>query len=349
MEKILLWSLVTVVAGIGLYLGVMTITDYNPPAVEKLSVLNNQSTYAPKELKILDWNIGYCGLGAEADFFMDGGTHSLAKSKAYVEKHLNNVINFLKEQNADIYNIQEIDESARRTYHINEVKTVDATLLNYSKTFAYNYKSLWVPVPLTDPMGDVNAGLITLNKYAVKAAYRYQYPGNYAWPINTVQLDRCFIVQYLPIKNSNKEWVIINSHNSAYDKGGKLRKKQLEALKKFILAEYDKGNYVVVGADWNHVLPGIDDSKFKYTEQIPDWRVVFPSDWTPKGWKWGVEKTIPTCRSDRTPYKAGVNFVTTIDGFLVSPNVDIEYVKGFDLGFKDSDHNPVEIKVRIGE
>jgi hypothetical protein len=114
----------------------------------------------------------------------------------------------------------------------------------------------------------------------------------------------------------------------------------------FILKEYQKGNYVVVGADWNHVLPGVDDTKFKYTEQIPDWRVVFPSDWTPKGWKWGVETSIPTCRSDRTPYKKGVNFVTIIDGFLVSPNVEIKNVKGFDLGFKDSDHNPVEIVVK---
>jgi hypothetical protein len=258
---------------------------------------------------------------------------------------LNNVIKFFKTQKPDIINIQEIDVSARRTYHVNELKTVDATFNGYSKTFAYNYKSLWVPLPLTDPMGDVNAGLMTLNKYKVLKSYRHQYPGNYAWPINTVQLDRCFIVQYLPIKDSNKQWVIINSHNSAYDKGGKLRKEQLEALKKFILSEYNKGNYVVVGADWNHVLPGIDDTKFKYTEQIPDWRVTLPINWTPEGWKWGIEKTIPTCRSDRTPYKKGRNFVTTIDGFLVSPNVKIDYVKGFDLGFKDSDHNPVEIRV----
>jgi hypothetical protein len=346
--KIVLWSLVGMVAAVGLYLGVMTATDYHPSVdhPEKLIVKDNSNSLAPSELKILDWNIGYCGLGAEADFFMDGGTSSLAKSKEYVLNHLTNIIKFLKSQNADVYNIQEIGVSSRRSYHVNQLESFDATFTGYSKTFAYNYKSLWVPVPLTNPMGDVNAGLITLNKYKVIESYRYQYPGNYPWPINTVQLDRCFIVQYVPIKDSDKYWVIINSHNSAYDKGGKLRKQQLDFLKNFILKEYQKGNYVVVGADWNHVLPGVDDTKFKYTEQIPDWRVVFPSDWTPKGWKWGVETSIPTCRSDRTPYKKGVNFVTIIDGFLVSPNVEIKNVKGFDLGFKDSDHNPVEIVVK---
>jgi hypothetical protein len=43
---------------------------------------------------------------------------------------------------------------------------------------------------------------------------------------------------------------------------------------------------------------------------------------------------------------AGENYVTTIDGFVVSPNVAVESVRGFDLGFEYTDHQPVRLRVR---
>jgi hypothetical protein len=46
-------------------------------------------------------------------------------------------------------------------------------------------------------------------------------------------------------------------------------------------------------------------------------------------------------------YKEGVNFLSVIDGFLVSPNVEIKQVKGYDLKFKNSDHNPVKIWLKL--
>jgi hypothetical protein len=41
--------------------------------------------------------------------------------------------------------------------------------------------------------------------------------------------------------------------------------------------------------------------------------------------------------------------VTTIDGFIVSPNVAVESVHGFDLGFAHTDHQPVRVRVRAIE
>ena len=44
------------------------------------------------------------------------------------------------------------------------------------------------------------------------------------------------------------------------------------------------------------------------------------------------------------PYDPQQTFTCTIDGFLVSPNVEIVEVHGHHLGFQWSDHNPVTLR-----
>ena len=36
-----------------------------------------------------------------------------------------------------------------------------------------------------------------------------------------------------------------------------------------------------------------------------------------------------------------MNYTTIIDGFIVSPNITVEEVRGLDLGFAITDHQPV--------
>ena len=36
-----------------------------------------------------------------------------------------------------------------------------------------------------------------------------------------------------------------------------------------------------------------------------------------------------------------------IDGFIVSPNVEVEHVETIDLAFANTDHNPVQLVVRL--
>jgi hypothetical protein len=42
----------------------------------------------------------------------------------------------------------------------------------------------------------------------------------------------------------------------------------------------------------------------------------------------------------------GENYVTTIDGYIVSPNVEVLEVNGYDLGFEYTDHQPVRLGVQ---
>ncbi len=118
-------------------------------------------------------------------------------------------------------------------------------------------------------------------------------------------------------------------------------------LKTFIVEEYNKGNYVVVGGDWNHLLPGTNLDTFEATQSWPDWLQPMPEDFSPEGFKWGFDNTVPTSRTVDVPYTEGVNFVSIIDGFLVSPNVTILKVEGHNLGFKYADHQPVILTFQL--
>lgn len=332
------------------YFVFMTVTDYKPEAIIALSTDNGQDQVldTTTDITATIFNIGYCGLDQDQDFFMDGGTGSRSASREKTLENLDGVTTFLQEQQSDFYLLQEVDIAATRSQNVNEYEHMKTNLEGYSSTFAINYKVPWVPVPLSKPHGKVLSGLATFSKYKIYASNRYRYPGEEKWPRQLALLDRCMIENRIPVKGG-KELVLINSHLSAYDKGGTIRKQQLGFLKTFIKDEYSKGNYVVVGGDWNHLLPGTDLDAFTATQPWPDWLQPMPEDFAPDGFQWGLDKTIPTSRTVDIPYKAGVNFVSIIDGFLVSPNVTIVKVEGHDVGFRYSDHQPVTLTFSLNE
>lgn len=330
--------------------------DYKPPPQEPIEIVNPVEVELTSEpFSILIWNIGYCGLGEEADFFMDGGKMSIGESKETVERHFEGVKKFLKSQNADIYLLQEVDLDARRSYGLNQVEGLRKLFPDYSSGFAYNYKVPFVPAPLKKPMGRVQSGLLNLSRFRIMKQKRYTLPGNYGWPTRVFHLDRCILVSRYYISHglgrgvslgTKSELVIINMHLSAFDKGGEIRKQQLKFLREFIMDEYRQGNYVIVGGDWNHSFPGFENT-FANGNPDPDWLQYLPEDWAPEGWRFVYDKTKPTIRANSTPYTKGKNFRTIIDGFLVSPGIKVERVEGFDLEFKNSDHNPVMLKASI--
>lgn len=341
--KAIMYLLLVITLIFTAFLTILTVTDYRPKVETRLQAQNNGSATLAKgaELSIITFNIGYCGLDKKQDFFMDGGTMSRSSSKAQTMTNLESITAFLAEQNTDVLMMQELDIKSTRSYNINELEYMKTAFQDYSSTFGQNYKVPWVPIPLLEPMGTANSGLVTFSRYMTSEAARYQYPGSEAWPVQLFELDRCFIENRISV-DGGKELILINSHLSAFDKGGEIRKKQLDFLKSHINDEYSKGNYIIVGGDWNHQLPGTDASLFKAAEDWPFWLQKLPEDFTPPDFQWGVDKNVPSNRTVAKAYVSGENFLSVIDGFLVSPNIKIKSVQGHDLGFENSDHNPVK-------
>lgn len=328
------------------YLLYMIFTDYRPDQMIELPIETNQDGILKKNapISILTYNIGYGGLDKNQDFFLDGGTGSRSQSKEKTIENIKGIAAFLKEQKPDFIMFQEIDRKSTRSNKVDEVHYMQENLEGYASSFALNYKVAWVPVPLTKPHGAVEGGILTLSRYKINSSIRHQLPGSEAFFRQLADLDRCIQENRISVEGG-KELVLINAHLSAYDEGGKVRKQQLEYLQGYIQKEYDKGNYVVVGGDWNHVLPGTDPLNFKTTLEYPSWLQTMPTDFAPQGFNWAVDGTIPTNRSVDRPYEKGVNFLCTIDGFLISPNVEIKTTMGYDLNFEFTDHNPVRTEI----
>lgn len=339
-----------------LFFGFLTITEYYPkttePAITGKPESGSTSAVQFKqggEYTIVTWNIGYAGLGKDEDFFMDGGKKIEPDSKEITEKYLAGITDSLKKLPADIYFIQEIDEKSQRSYKINQLAALsDALKMNYS--FAYNYKCIFVPIPFP-PMGPIASGVAIYTGNEQNNAVREPLPVPFSWPSRTANLKRCMLVSRIPLANSDKELVLVNFHLEAFDEGeGKIE--QTKILMNYVKAEYDKGNYVIAGGDWNQTFP--ETGAKKYPAIWPDgWQPgILDGSAIPAGWTIAADDTNPTCRSVEFPYnderaaKREWQYYV-IDGFLLSPNIEKKAVNTIDLNFENADHNPVKLSFKL--
>jgi endonuclease/exonuclease/phosphatase family metal-dependent hydrolase len=334
-----------------LFIAFFTLAEYRP---DKITLLNPENgtqaeSSAPGGLHLLSWNIGYCGLDAETDFFMEGGSQKGRTSIDTQRGALDEIIGFIDKQEPDICFIQEIDTESYRTYKIDQVYTFASAFEGYEQYFGMNYNCSFVPIPIQAPIGGVESGILTMSRFSVSEAARHTLPGSYSWPVKVFHLKRCALVSVIPSATEGKSWYLINAHLSAYGNGS-MRAEQLEYLKTYMLDRYNEGHYVVIGGDWNSMFPGVTKDHFgEYStaEEFLFWLQSIPKGWTPPSWQWCYDKNVPTSRSLEQPFMEGENFTTIIDGFLVSPNLKVDDVKAYNLKFAKSDHNPTSITVSI--
>ncbi|MEA2107400.1 MAG: endonuclease/exonuclease/phosphatase family protein [Bacteroidota bacterium] len=343
--KYLIRAFLILIALFILFLLYASIADFKPDIKEKILQSESPDTIdITKNLSVMIWNIGYGGLGDDMDFFYDGGKQ-VRTTKARTLENFDFIKRFLNHNDTlDFILLQEVDIRSKRSYRINQYDSLKKIFPEYFPYFATNYDVKFVPSPVTNPLGRVKSGLTSFTRYQPKNIIRYSFPGNYSWPVSLFMLDRCFLVKRIPTTD-HKELIVVNTHNSAYDDGS-LKKQQMEYLKKFLLTEYRKGNYIIVGGDWNQNPPDIDYSDIK--KNSPTKRFVLnpiEKEYLPKSWTWVYDLDTPTNRYLNAPYKKGKTITPIIDFFLMSPNIHPIYVKTHNFDFKNTDHQPVMCKI----
>lgn len=344
--KVVLWVIAVLVLLVALFFGYLTIREYRPDAVESIAVQGSNTGNMVKSgetIRIVSWNIGYGGLGKDSDFVMDGGGNAPAPDKAKVNTYLNGIKNTIDELDADIYMLQEVDANSSRTYSQDEREL----LRRGNSSFALNYSCDFVPYPIP-PIGKINSGIFTTSAYDIESADRYSLPCPFSWPLRIANLKRCLSASYFPIEGSDKKLVVVNLHLEAYDSGeGKIA--QTKQLLEFVQSEFEKGNYIVAGGDWNQTFPGSLD--VYPNTHLENWEVgLVDVDMLPEGWNVAYDTSSPTCRLLNQPFDPSDEINTqyyVIDGFICSPNVQIDSVNTINKMFENSDHNPVEINVTL--
>ena len=299
------------------------------PADEEVVYSNPEEAFPlPDTLTVLTWNTGYAGLGDDMDFFMDGGK-GVRTSRERTEENLHRITEFLASCDADVILLQEVDRHSRRTYRTDQFAAYQKALSGYHGYFALNYKSPFVPVPLRAPVGRVEAGIAIFSKIKPQQVKRHQYKSAFPFPVRLFNLKYGWLVAAYP---SGGAWVHIGvTHNTAYDAGG-MRKIEQEQLYGWLAGTEGAA---LIGGDWNQTPPGyipsvpeVENPYFSLPSIADDDRLSFAFD-----------DSAPTVRYLYEPLTEKTT-TSTID-FFITKGFVCEGVKVIDLGFKNSDHNPV--------
>lgn len=330
-------------------IGVLFATEFKPADEEPVEVAGVSSeTVSPGDsLTVLTWNIGYGALGDNADFFLDGGKSVKTADEERTLTNMDGVISAVTDIAPDVAFFQEVDESSMRSNRVDEAALLAEAFPDAQNVFAYNFRSLFIPYPVP-PIGQVNGGILTTSDYEITDALRLQLPCPFSGIERVGNLKRCLLISRVPVEGTDRELVLVNLHLEAYDSGeGKVA--QTAMLRDVLQTEYEKGNYVIAGGDFNQIFSGVDSSAYPVYEGKWQPGVIDEDDFA-EGWQFEMDETAPSCRSLDKPY-AGADKehfqYYIIDGFLVSQNLTVDSLETVDLDFRNSDHNPVVMTVTL--
>jgi len=287
-------------------------------------------------LSLVTWNLGYAGLGADADFRMDGGESILPSSRQRVAENLSAIIEYLSTRTSDLILLQEVAGPSLLTRGV-DVNAALAALF-------HNWQVAFVPGTTSrSPLGALNVKVGNFSATSIDKAMisALDLPGHDTFALGLLHRRyRAVVVRLPPGTVGPREWVIFNVHLSAFDPDAQLRRLQLRVIVDEAERHYRAGRQVVIGGDWNMRLAPTS-FPHRTEDRYLSWLADLPPEEIPQGWQVAVDPATATVRTLHLPYIAGRNYTTIIDGFICSPNVEVVSITGQNLGFSHSDHNPV--------
>ncbi len=345
---IFLALILILLAGLLIY---VTIAEYRPDDIEPVAITGSgaSSPSAGDSIRIATWNVGYGALSADQDFIMDGGTKVEPESEDIVLRNVDGIKDFLTQEPCDIVFFQEVDQHSERSYYLDETAAFTEHFGGAS-SFAYNFNADFVPFPVGLPsnmIGHVESGIQTLTAFHTENARRIALPSSYNWPVRTCQLKRCLLTQEIPLKGTDRKLILVNLHLEAYAPD-EAKAAQTQILMDLVTEEYNKGNYVIAGGDFNQTFPEADLSNYPVLNTEYFQAPVIDME-LPQGFRFAFDDTAPTSRLLNGPYNGSWadTQLYVIDGFLVSPNVQVNRVETIRAEFQYSDHNPVMMDVTL--
>lgn len=308
-----------------------------------------QTIEANNEYKLLSYNIGFGAYSDDYSFFMDGGSESRARSEEAVYENIGGAMQAVQDAAPDMVLLQEVDVDGVRSHHVDEVALVEDELPELGwRVFAQNYDSPYLFWPLNAPHGANKAGQLTLSAYEITSAVRRSLPIEDGF-MKLVDLDRCYSVSRLPVEGGG-ELVLYNLHLSAYTSDGTIAEEQLEMLLADMKGEVDAGNWAIAGGDFNKDLLGNSSEIFGVGGPDYTWAQPIPAEIVPEGLAiiapFDESNPVASCRNADKPYDE-TSYRVTVDGFIVSSNVDVLADSVIDTGFRYSDHNPAELRFTL--
>lgn len=311
---------------------------------------SNDMLTTDQKYSALTYNIGFGAYTPDFSFFMDGGKSSWAKSKESVLETVQGAGELAASKDPDFALIEEVDLDSTRSYHVNEYDILKSSFPDYYYVFAQNYDSAFLFYPFTQPHGSSKSGIGLFSRYPVTSALRRSFPVSTSFT-KFFDLDRCYSVSRVPAENG-KELVIFALHMSAYGNSDAVREGQIAMLTADMQREYEAGNYVLCGGDFNHDLKASADEEDNERES---WAYPFPREKLPDHFSFCIDQLSEEERSNLwnsarnadMEYIPGETYTVTLDGFIISDNIECLSYENINTGYSYSDHDPVYLEFKL--
>ena len=338
-------------------------------ANETTNETNNETTEANtlttgKKYSALTYNIGFGAYTPDFSFFMDGGKSSWAKSKESVLETIQGAGELAASKDPDFAMIEEVDLNSTRSYHVNEYNILKDCFPDYYYVFAQNYDSAFLFYPFTQPHGSSKSGIGLFSRYPVTSALRRSFPVSTSFT-KFFDLDRCYSISRVSVDNG-KELVIFALHMSAYGNSDAIREGQIAMLAADMQKEYEAGNYVLCGGDFNPDLKASadeenpetgkeDQSNSNSDREYESWAYPFPREELPEHFSFCLDQLSKEERSNLwnsarnadMEYIPGETYTVTLDGFIISDNIECLSYENINTGYSYSDHDPVYVEFKL--
>lgn len=257
MSRTLMYALAIVAVLFAAISAAVWFTAYHPGEVRSEDVFRTGSPPVLKpgqRVKVLSWNVQFMA-GKGYHFFFEGGK-DLRPSPEDIRNTLDAVAGIIRNEDPDIILLQEVDVGARRTDYMDQVqellKRLPDTYLCRASTFYW--KALFVPHPKI--MGSVGLKLLTLSKYRIDSATRYQLP---LIPENFLRqqfnLRRALLETRFPISGGGV-FTVMNTHLSAFSAGTDTLELQVHEVKTILDKLSENHIAWIAGGDFNLLPPG---------------------------------------------------------------------------------------------
>ncbi len=281
--------------------------------LEKRNIPDTDSVYS-----ILTYNIGY----------LSGLTNNkpVKRPRALFQKNMNRVKEILNAVKPDILAFQEIDFNSKRSFHINQHRTLARSGFSFGAEVV-NWDEHYVPYPyypVSMHFGEILSGQSVLSKFKILNQERLVLERVEDTPFwrDAFYLDR--IAQVITVLINDEELKLINVHLEAFDKPTrKKQSKQVESLYKKYASEYP----TILLGDFNSD-PTDDAATIKVITQIPGIRKAI------------TDNSLKTFPSDSPEQK--LDYIFYNEKYIEKIEAKVMY----DFG-DASDHIPVFMKFRL--
>ncbi len=295
-----------------LYVGFLIVFRYNPDDTIFIETLNNPLTRplpTQQNFTISTLNV-------------KSGISVLDLSQ--VDDIINN-ITFLAEdilaEKSDFIFLQELDKRSTRSKNINQLLLLTNMLSMYGYSSASNIKINYLVLPMGPYEGIVNQNLMNLSKYTVVEGTRVKLPVDFPWYKAIIAPDDAMLISRIKTV-AGPELVLINVQIQNLTNIEEI----FVIIKCFLEAEYSKGNYVILGGDFNKEIAPIDPNA-KISTKHKELNFL-----NMDGFLWAVDQNNASTQDGQLR-----------SGFLISDNINLLDVETLSKDFLYSTHSEVRM------